>query len=164
MKKVIYPGTFDPITFGHIDLIKKALNIFDNLIIAISDGNNKEYLFSAEEREYLVKISLFSDLKFKKKQIKVVTFNTLTTDFCKKMKSNVILRGLRATSDFEYEFQLSGMNKKLNDKIETVFLMSDPQNQIISSKLVKEIADLKGNVKKFTTKSVLKHLKSKLND
>ncbi len=80
------------------------------------------------------------------------------------MKSNVILRGLRATSDFEYEFQLSGMNKKLNDKIETVFLMSDPQNQIISSKLVKEIADLKGNVKKFTTKSVLKHLKLKLND
>ena len=126
--------------------------------------NNKEYLFSAEEREYLVKKSLFSDLKFKKKQIKVVTFNTLTTDFCKKMKSNVILRGLRATSDFEYEFQLSGMNKKLNDKIETVFLMSDPQNQIISSKLVKEIADLKGNVKKFTTKSVLKHLKLKLND
>ena len=99
MKKVIYPGTFDPITFGHIDLIKKALNIFDNLIIAISDGNNKEYLFSAEEREYLVKKSLFNDLKFKKRQIKVVTFNTLTTDFCKKMKSNVILRGLRATSD-----------------------------------------------------------------
>ena len=111
-----------------------------------------------------MKKSLFIDLKFKKKQIKVVTFNTLTTDFCKKMKSNVILRGLRATSDFEYEFQLSGMNKKLNDKIETVFLMSDPQNQIISSKLVKEIADLKGNVKKFTTKSVLKHLKLKLND
>ena len=164
MKKVIYPGTFDPITYGHIDLIKKALNIFDNLIIAISDGNNKEYLFSAKEREFLIKKSLFNDLKFKKNKIKVVTFNTLTTDFCKKMKSNVILRGLRATSDFEYEFQLSGMNKKLNDKIETLFLMSDPQNQIISSKLVKEIADLKGNVKKFTTKTVLKHLKLKLND
>jgi|TARA_B100001121_G_C18596138_1_gene577113 pantetheine-phosphate adenylyltransferase len=163
MKKVIYPGTFDPITYGHIDLIKKALNIFDNLIIAISDGNNKEYLFSAEEREILIKKSLFKDLKFKKKQIKVVTFNTLTTDFCKKMKSNIILRGLRATSDFEYEFQLSGMNKKLNDKVETVFLMSDPQNQIISSKLVKEIAELNGNVNKFTTKSVLKHLKLKLN-
>ena len=117
MKKVIYPGTFDPITFGHIDLIKKALNIFDNLIIAITDGKNKDYLFSVEEREYLVKKSLFNDLKFKKKQIEVVTFNTLTTDFCKKMKSNVILRGLRATSDFEYEFQLSGMNKKLNDKV-----------------------------------------------
>ena len=93
----------------------------------------------------------------------MVIFNTLTTDFCKKMKSNIILRGLRATSDFEYEFQLSGMNKKLNDKVETVFLMSDPQNQIISSKLVKEIAELNGNVNKFTTKSVLKHLKLKLN-
>ncbi len=163
MKKVIYPGTFDPITYGHIDLIKKALNIFDNLIIAISDGSNKKYLFTADEREMLIKKSLFNDLKFKKKQIKVVTFNTLTTDFCKTMKSNIILRGLRATSDFEYEFQLSGMNKKLNDKVETVFLMSDPQNQIISSKLVKEIAELKGNVNKFTTKSVLKHLKLKLN-
>ena len=164
MKKVIYPGTFDPITYGHIDLIKKALNIFDNLIIAISDDNNKKYLFSAEERLLLIKKSLFGDLKFKKKQIKIVTFNTLTTDFCKKMKSNIILRGLRATSDFEYEFQLSGMNKKLNSKVETIFLMSDPQNQIISSKLVKEIAELRGNVKKFTTKSVIKHLKLKLND
>ena len=164
MKKVIYPGTFDPITFGHIDLIKKALNIFETLIVAISDGNNKKYLFSAEEREYLVKKALFNDLKLKKNKIKVVTFNTLTTDFCKRMKSNIILRGLRATSDFEYEFQLSGMNKKLNDRVETIFLMSDPQNQIISSKLVKEIADLKGDVKKFTTKSVLKHLKLKLND
>ena len=163
MKKVLYPGTFDPITYGHIDLIKKALNIFDNLIIAISDGNNKKYLFSAEERLLLIKKSLFGDLKFKKKQIKIVTFNTLTTDFCKKMKSNIILRGLRATSDFEYEFQLSGMNKKLNSKVETIFLMSDPQNQIISSKLVKEIAELRGNVKKFTTKSVIKHLKLKLN-
>ena len=119
MKKVIYPGTFDPITFGHIDLIKKALNIFDNLIIAISDGNNKEYLFSAEEREYLVKKSLFSDLKFKKKQIKVVTFNTLTTDFCKKMKSNVILRGLRATSDFEYQFQFYHLIFYSFQKVET---------------------------------------------
>ena len=161
MKKVIYPGTFDPITFGHIDLIKKALNIFDNLIIAISDGNNKEYLFSAEEREYLVKKSLFSDLKFKKRQIKVVTFNTLTTDFCKKMKSNVILRGLRATSDFEYEFQLAGMNRKLNQKIETIFLMSDVENQIISSRFVKEIAELKGDLKKFTTKNTIKALKDK---
>ena len=161
MKKVIYPGTFDPITFGHIDLIKKALKIFDNLIIAISDGNNKEYLFSAEEREFLVKKSLFNDLKFKKKQIEVVTFNTLTTDFCKKMKSNVIIRGLRATSDFEYEFQLAGMNKKLNSKIETMFLMSDVENQIISSKFVKEIIKLGGDINKFTTKSTIKSLKQK---
>tara|TARA_B100000989_G_scaffold292240_1_gene267831 strand:- start:5735 stop:6229 length:495 start_codon:yes stop_codon:yes gene_type:complete len=164
MKKVIYPGTFDPITFGHIDLIKKSLNIFDKLIVAISDVNNKNYLFSADEREYLIKKSLFSDLNFSKKKIKVATFNTLTTVFCKKMRSNVILRGLRATSDFEYEFQLSGMNRKLNNKIETLFLMSDPENQTISSRFVKEIAKLGGNINKFTTKSVIKHLRFKLSD
>ena len=137
MKKAIYPGTFDPITLGHIDLIKKSLNIFDKVIVAVSDGNTKNYLFNAEEREQLIKKALFNDLKFNRKKIIVTTFKTLTTDFCRKMKSNVIIRGLRATSDFEYEFQLAGMNKKLNNLIETVFLMSDPENQIISSKFVK---------------------------
>ena len=161
MKKAIYPGTFDPITFGHIDLIKKSLNIFDKVIVAVSDGNTKNYLFNAEEREDLIKKALFNDLKFNKKKIIVTSFKTLTTDFCKKMKSNVIIRGLRATSDFEYEFQLAGMNKKLNNLIETVFLMSDPENQIISSKFVKEIIELKGDIKKFTTKTVIKSLKDK---
>ena len=152
MKKAIYPGTFDPITFGHIDLIKKSLNIFDKVIVAVSDGNTKNYLFSAEEREHLIKKALFSDLKFSKKKIDVTSFKTLTTDFCRKMKSNVIIRGLRATSDFEYEFQLAGMNKKLNNLVETVFLMSDPENQIISSKFVKEIIELNGDIRKFTLK------------
>ena len=161
MKKAIYPGTFDPITFGHIDLIKKSLNIFDQVIVAVSDGNTKNYLFDANEREHLIKKALFSDLKFSKKKIIVTSFKTLTTDFCKKMKSNVIIRGLRATSDFEYEFQLAGMNRKLNNNIETVFLMSDVENQIISSKFVKEIVKLKGNIKKFTTKSTIKLLKKK---
>jgi pantetheine-phosphate adenylyltransferase len=161
MKKAIYPGTFDPITFGHIDLIKKSLNIFDIVIVAVSDGNTKNYLFNAEEREDLIKKALFNDLKFNKKKIIVTSFKTLTTDFCKKMKSNVIIRGLRATSDFEYEFQLAGMNKKLNNLIETVFLMSDPENQIISSKFVKEIIELRGDIKKFTTKTVIKSLKDK---
>ena len=161
MKKAIYPGTFDPITFGHIDLIKKSLNIFDKVIVAVSDGNTKNYLFSAEEREYLIKKALFKDLKFSKKKIDVTSFKTLTTDFCRKMKSNVIIRGLRATSDFEYEFQLAGMNKKLNNLVETVFLMSDPENQIISSKFVKEIIELNGDIKKFTTKTVIKSLKDK---
>jgi len=161
MKKAIYPGTFDPITFGHIDLIKKSLNIFDKVIVAVSDGNTKNYLFNAEEREDLIKKALFNDLKFNKKKIIVTSFKTLTTDFCKKMKSNVIIRGLRATSDFEYEFQLAGMNKKLNNLVETVFLMSDPENQIISSKFVKEIIELKGDIKKFTTKTVIKSLKDK---
>ena len=161
MKKAIYPGTFDPITFGHIDLIKKSLNIFDKVIVAVSDGNTKNYLFNAEEREHLIKKALFKDLKFSKKKIDVTSFKTLTTDFCKKMKSNVIIRGLRATSDFEYEFQLAGMNKKLNKLVETVFLMSDPENQIISSKFVKEIIELKGDIRKFTTKTVIKSLKNK---
>ena len=161
MKKAIYPGTFDPITFGHIDLIKKSLNIFDKVIVAVSDGNTKNYLFSAEERENLIKKALFKDLKFCKKKIVVTSFKTLTTDFCRKMKSNVIIRGLRATSDFEYEFQLAGMNKKLNNLVETVFLMSDPENQIISSKFVKEIIELNGDIRKFTTKIVIKSLKNK---
>ena len=161
MKKAIYPGTFDPITFGHIDLIKKSLNIFDKVIVAVSDGNTKNYLFSAEERENLIKKALFKDLKFSKKKIDVTSFKTLTTDFCRKMKSNVIIRGLRATSDFEYEFQLAGMNKKLNNLVETVFLMSDPENQIISSKFVKEIIELNGDIRKFTTKTVIKSLKNK---
>ena len=161
MKKAIYPGTFDPITFGHIDLIKKSLNIFDKVIVAVSNGNTKNYLFKAEEREHLIKKALFSDLKFSKKKIVVTSFKTLTTDFCRKMKSNVIIRGLRATSDFEYEFQLAGMNKKLNKLVETVFLMSDPENQIISSKFVKEIIELKGDIRKFTTKTVIKSLKNK---
>ena len=164
MKKAIYPGTFDPITFGHIDLIKKSLNIFDQVIVAVSDGNTKNYLFNAEEREQLIKKALFNDLKFNRKKIIVTTFKTLTTDFCKKMKSNVIIRGLRATSDFEYEFQLAGMNKKLNSLVETVFLMSDPENQIISSKFVKEIIELNGDIRKFTTKTVIKSLKNKFNE
>ena len=161
MKKAIYPGTFDPITFGHIDLIKKSLNIFDKVIVAVSDGNTKNYLFNSEEREHLIKKALFKDLKFSKKKIDVTSFKTLTTDFCRKMKSNVIIRGLRATSDFEYEFQLAGMNKKLNNLVETVFLMSDPENQIISSKFVKEIIELNGDIRKFTTKTVIKSLKDK---
>ena len=120
-KKAIYPGTFDPITFGHIDVIKKALKIVDQIIVAVSDGNNKNYLFSADERISIVKKALFQDLKFKKNKIKIISFNSLTTSLCRKYKSNVILRGLRAVSDFEYEFQLAGMNRKLNNNIETIF-------------------------------------------
>jgi len=162
MKKIaIYPGTFDPITYGHIDVIKKALKIVDNIIVAISNGNQKNYLFTAEERIEIVKQALFKDLKLNKKVIMVISFNSLTTDLCKKYKSKIILRGLRAVSDFEYEFQLAGMNKKLNNNIETVFLMSDVNNQIISSRLIKEIIELKGDIKKFTTKSTINSLKKK---
>ncbi len=162
MQKVaIYPGTFDPITFGHIDVIKKSLKLFDKLVVGVSDSENKNYLFNPFERIEIVKKALFSDLKLDKKKIVVVSFSSLTTDLCKKYKSNIILRGLRAVSDFEYEFQLAGMNRKLNNKIETIFLMSDVENQIISSKFVKEIVKLKGDIKKFTTKSTIKSLKEK---
>ena len=157
----IYPGTFDPITFGHIDVIKKALKIVDTVIVAISETDNKNYFFDAQERMNIIKKALFSDLKFNKKKIKVILFKSLTTDLCQKHKSKIILRGLRAVSDFEYEFQLAGMNRKLNDNIETIFLMSDVENQIISSKFVKEIISLGGDIKKFTTKSTIKSLKQK---
>ena len=160
-KTAIYPGTFDPITYGHIDVIQKTLKIFDKIIVAISDGSQKKYLFSIDERMEIVKKALFSDLKFNKNKIKVISFNSLTTDLCKKYKSNIILRGLRAASDFEYEFQLAGMNRKLNNKIETIFLMSDVKNQIISSRLIKEVAELNGDIKKFTTKSTIRLLKTK---
>ena len=160
-KVAIYPGTFDPITFGHIDVIKKGLKLFDKIIVAVSDVENKDYLFDSNERVDIVNKALFSDLKIKKKKIVVITFTSLTTDLCKKYKSNIILRGLRAVSDFEYEFQLAGMNRKLNNSIETVFLMSDVENQIISSKFVKEIIKLKGNINKFTTKSTIRLLKKK---
>jgi len=165
MKKIaIYPGTFDPITFGHIDVIKKSLKIFDKLIVGISNGKNKNYLFSSDERIKIVNKALFGDLSLNKSRIQVINFSNLTTSLCNKYKSNIILRGLRAVSDFEYEFQLAGMNRKLNNKIETIFLMSDVEHQIISSRFVKEIAELNGNLKKFTTKSTIKSLKHKFDE
>ena len=161
MRIAVYPGTFDPITFGHIDVIKKTLNIFDKLIVATSDNNDKDYYFSVDQRIDIINNSLFKDLKFDKKKIKVISFSSLTIELCKKYKASAIVRGLRAVSDFEYEFQLAGMNKKLNSKVETMFLMSDVENQIISSKFVKEIANLGGDINKFVTKSTVKKLKNK---
>ena len=160
-KIAIYPGTFDPITYGHIDVIKKALKLFNKIVVGVSDVNNKNYLFNSVERINIVNKALFKDLNLNKKKILVVPFSSLTTDLCKKYKSNIILRGLRAVSDFEYEFQLAGMNRKLNNNIETLFLMSDVENQIISSKFVKEIACLGGNIDRFVTKYVVKMLKNK---
>ena len=157
----IYPGTFDPITYGHIDVIKKGINLFEKLIVAVSDIGIKNHLFSTDERIALVKNSLYKDMKISSKQVQVIKFSSLTTTLCKKYNSNIILRGLRAVSDFEYEFQLAGMNRKLNEKIETIFLMSDVDNQVISSRLVKEIALLNGDLKKFITKSVINEINKK---
>ena len=163
MSKVgIYPGTFDPITYGHIDVIKSALKIVNKLIVAVSNDYSKEYLFSADERVSLIEDSLFKDLKFNKQSIKVLSFNNLTTSLCRKYRATIIFRGLRAVSDFEYEFQLAGMNKKLDKTIETVFLMSDVERQVISSKFVKEIAKLNGKIDNFVTKSTIRAIKDKI--
>ena len=160
-KTAIYPGTFDPITYGHIDVIKKSLKIVDSLVVGVSEVGQKNYLFSIDERIQIVEQALYSDLKFKRNKIKIIKFKSLTTSLCNKYRSNIILRGLRAVSDFEYEFQLAGMNRKLNNKIETIFLMSDVDNQIISSRFVKEIASLGGNIDRFVTKNTVKMLKEK---
>ena len=160
-KTAIYPGTFDPITFGHIDVIKKSLKIVDKLIVATTDNIEKDYLFSLDERIEILNKSLFNDLRLSKNKIKIISFDDLTVKICKKYKASIIIRGLRAVSDFEYEFQLAGMNRKLNSNVETIFLMSDIENEIISSKFIKEIGKLKGDLKKFATKSVIKAIKSK---
>ena len=160
-KTGIYPRTFDPITKGHIDIIKRSLKIANNLIVAVSNDYSKDYLFSIDERVEIINNSLFKDLKFNRKKIKILPFNTLTTSLCVHVNATIIFRGLRAVSDFEYEFQLAGMNRQLNDKIETVFLMSDPDKQVISSKFVKEIAKLNGKVDNFVTKSTIKTIKKK---
>ena len=160
-KVAIYPGTFDPITFGHIDIIKKSLKIVDKLIIATTDNSEKAYLFSVEERIDILKKSLFYDLKLNKKKITITSFDNLTVKLCKKYNASIIVRGLRAVSDFEYEFQLAGMNKRLDKNIETLFLMSDIENEVISSKFIKEIARLEGKLDRFVTKSVIKSIKEK---
>jgi pantetheine-phosphate adenylyltransferase len=162
MRTAIYPGTFDPITLGHADVIQKSLKLCDRLIVATTNTKSNDYFFPIDKRIEIIKESLFHDLKMNKKKIIVTPFNTLTINLCKKYNASIIIRGLRAVSDFEYEFQLAGMNKKLNKNIETIFLMSDVENQIISSKFVKEISKLKGNISQFVTKSVINQIKEKI--
>ena len=157
----IYPGTFDPITFGHVDIINRSLTIVDKLIVSITNNQNKKPLFSINERITMVENELKNlDSKFDN-QVSVQSFDSLLIDFAEKNKADCIIRGLRAVSDFEYEFQLAGMNRQLNKKIETVFLMSDPDKQVISSRFVKEIAKLNGKIDNFVTKSTIKAVKDK---
>jgi pantetheine-phosphate adenylyltransferase len=153
----IYPGTFDPITLGHCDLVRRAGQLFDRVIIAIAASPNKTPVFSLQERIELVQDSL-SDVK----NVTVMGFDTLLVDFARQQQARVIIRGLRAVSDFEYEFQLAGMNRKLAADIETLFLMPAEQFANISSSLVREIAALGGNVAGFVHDSVRKALYQRL--
>ena len=157
MKTIVYPGTFDPITNGHIDLIERASKLFDKLIIGIASSQKKSPLFDIDER-----IALATESLQHLPNVEIKGFDYLLVNFVKDCGGVAVMRGLRAVSDFEYEFQLAGMNKKLNKNIETIFLMSDIENQIISSKFVKEIAKLKGNISKFVTKSVIKSVREKI--
>ena len=143
MNKIgIYPGTFDPITNGHIDVIKRSLKIVNKLIVAVSNVYSKDYLFSSEERVSIIKNSLFKDLKFSTRNITVLSFNSLTTSLCSKYNATIIFRGLRAVSDFEYEFQMARMNRKLAPSVETIFMMADLKYAHLSSTLVSEVMEM----------------------
>ncbi len=157
----LYPGTFDPITFGHLDIIKRAIKIVDTLYIGIANNNEKKCLFSAKDRIEIIKKTISFLPNSVKKKINVVSFDVLTVNYCKKINASIIVRGLRVVADFEYEFQLSGMNNKLDKNIQTIFLTADIENQAISSKMVKEIALLKGDVTKFAPKPALMYLQRK---
>ena len=158
MNKIgVYPGTFDPLTFGHMDLIKRSLKIVDKLIIAVADNNNKIPLLSISERIAIIKEDLKKTFPNKNK-ISVTSISGLLTDFAKINKATCIIRGLRAVSDFEYEFQMTGMNSQLNPNIETIFLMSSDKNSFISSNFVKEVHRLGGDVSNFVSTNTIKFL------
>ena len=161
MKVAIYPGTFDPITNGHLDIIKRSSKFVDKLVIAVSETNIKNNLFSAKER-----IEMINDVINNEsiKNVEISSFNGLLMNFATKKKANIVIRGLRAVSDFEYEFQMAGMNYKINTDIETIFLMASDKFQLISSKLIKEIASLKGNISQFVPKTVEEKLIKKINN
>ena len=163
MSKIIglYPGSFDPITNGHIDIIIRASKIVDKLIIGVAENEKKNHLFTMDERKNLIINEVKKFKKDSSKKIDVIAFRGLLMSFAEKIKARVIIRGLRAVSDFDYEFQMTGMNARLNSNIETVFLMASEKQQFISSRFVKEISYLNGDISSFVPKSVKKALKNK---
>ena len=158
MKKVIYPGTFDPITFGHLDLIKRALKVFDGIVIAVAVSPEKRLLFSLKQRMDMVK----KTTKGWGGNIEVHSFKGLVVEYARSQGINTVMRGLRMISDFEYEFQMALTNRKLNEGIETIFMMPHEEYSYLSSKLIKEVASLGGDVSKFVPTFVEKELKTSL--
>ena len=159
MRIAVYPGTFDPVTLGHIDIIRRGAHLVDKLVIGVTTNPSKEPMFSVEERLAMVRREVDGIAR----NIEVVEFDSLLMDFAEAQGAAMILRGLRAVADFEYEFQMAGMNQQLNDDIETVFLMADVSLQPIASKLVKEIARFGGNIDKFVTPAVAEDVRRHLN-
>ena len=156
----IYPGAFDPLTFGHLDIIKRSLNIVDKLIIGVADNINKKSLLSIDDRKKLI----LSDIKTyleTKVDISIETVSGLLTDYAKKNNVTCIIRGLRAVSDFEYEFQMTGMNYQLNPNVDTIFLMSSEKYSFISSNFIKEVHNLGGDVSRFVSKNTINILNTK---
>jgi pantetheine-phosphate adenylyltransferase len=156
VRTAVYPGTFDPITNGHLSIVNRALKIFDKLIIAILNNPQKEPLFSIEER-----IAMIKDVLKSKSNIEVDVFDGLLVDYVIKKKSNVVLRGIRALSDFEYEFQMALMNRKLNRDVQSIFLMTDYKWFYISSTIIKEAASFNGDISGLVPPSVCRKLKEK---
>jgi pantetheine-phosphate adenylyltransferase len=159
-RRIIYPGTFDPITYGHIDVVGRALQLFDEVVLAIAADSTKKPLFSIEERKEFAEKALATYGS----KVRVTTFNGLLIDFVKKEKSRAILRGLRAISDFEFEFQMALMNRKLNDSIETMFLMPRGAYTYLSSTIIKEIGRLGGDTSAFVPPMVGKALREKYHE
>ena len=156
MSKIgIYPGSFDPITFGHLDIIQRSLNVVDTLIVAVSDNKSKNHLINIDDRLNLTKATI-KILKLEdQKKITIEKFDNLLVHYVKAKKASVIIRGLRAVSDFEYEFLMTGMNRSIDNEIETIFLMSSEKYHFISSRFIKEIHSLGGDISKSVPKPVL---------
>ena len=157
----LYPGTFDPVTIGHLDVIRRSARMVDELVIGVAVNRDKGPLFSLEERVAMLEDEVGSIAESEGAQISVRPFETLLVHYAEEVGATMIIRGLRAVADFEYEFQMVGMNRAMNDEIEMVFLMADPNHQAIASRLVKEIARLGGDVSKFVTPNVRRQLKDR---
>jgi pantetheine-phosphate adenylyltransferase len=156
-KVAIYPGSFDPVTYGHLDVLERAVDIFGHVIIAVADNTRKKYMFNLEERVELIKESTKG-----MKGVKVESFDGLVIDYARRKKTNVLIRGLRMTSDFDYEFQIALTNRRLAEDIETVFLMPSEQHSFVSSSILKEVSRFDANISSFVPKCVAKRLKERM--